>query len=195
MNLDQLLLILQTLFTFVHFNEGANRTELFPSVSVPWHFCSRYSSFYALLELTLVPVNALECDNKVVCVFIKTQHEIGRVNESLLDSRKNTTQRQRIFHNILSDFVTDTLIRRTESFRRRPEQKKPKHFRHGSSGRPRKRCRSLVSPVEKEFNGTAALKIVSYCLNINIYSYIETSGGQSSSLYFNVVHFFNTTDK
>ncbi len=27
--------------------------------------------------------------------------------------------------------------------------------------------------------------------NTNIYSYLETSGGQSSHLYINVVHFFN----
>jgi hypothetical protein len=27
------------------------------------------------------------------------------------------------------------------------------------------------------------------CLNTNIYSYFETSGGQSSNLYLNVVHF------
>jgi hypothetical protein len=31
------------------------------------------------------------------------------------------------------------------------------------------------------------------CLNTNIYSYLETSGGQSSSLYLNVIHFFNTS--
>ncbi len=31
------------------------------------------------------------------------------------------------------------------------------------------------------------------CLNANIYSYLETSGGQSSNLYLNVVHFFNTS--
>jgi hypothetical protein len=37
------------------------------------------------------------------------------------------------------------------------------------------------------------LKIVSNCLNANIYSFLETSGGQSSYLYFNVVHFFNTS--
>jgi hypothetical protein len=29
-------------------------------------------------------------------------------------------------------------------------------------------------------------------LNTNIYSYLETSGGQSSNPYLNVVHFFNT---
>ncbi len=29
-------------------------------------------------------------------------------------------------------------------------------------------------------------------LNTNIYSYLETSGGQSSNLYLNIVHFFNT---
>ncbi len=30
-------------------------------------------------------------------------------------------------------------------------------------------------------------------MNINIYSYLETSGGQSSNLYLNVVPFFNTS--
>jgi hypothetical protein len=34
-----------------------------------------------------------------------------------------------------------------------------------------------------------ALKNVNNCLNTNIYSYFETSGSQSSSLYLNVVHF------
>jgi hypothetical protein len=38
-----------------------------------------------------------------------------------------------------------------------------------------------------------ALKNINSCLNTNICSYLETSGGQSSSLYFNVVHFFNTS--
>ncbi len=37
------------------------------------------------------------------------------------------------------------------------------------------------------------LKIVKNCLNTNIYSYLETSGGQSSNLYLNVVHFYNTS--
>jgi hypothetical protein len=36
------------------------------------------------------------------------------------------------------------------------------------------------------------LKIVNNCLNTNIYSYLETSGGQSSKLHLNVVHFINT---
>jgi hypothetical protein len=36
-----------------------------------------------------------------------------------------------------------------------------------------------------------ALKNVDNCLNTNIYSYLETSGGQSSNLYLNVVYFFN----
>jgi hypothetical protein len=35
-----------------------------------------------------------------------------------------------------------------------------------------------------------ALKIVNNCLNTNIYSYLETSGGQSYNLHLNVVHFF-----
>jgi hypothetical protein len=30
-------------------------------------------------------------------------------------------------------------------------------------------------------------------LNTNIYSYLETSGSQSSNLYLNVVRFFNTS--
>jgi hypothetical protein len=37
-----------------------------------------------------------------------------------------------------------------------------------------------------------ALKNVNNGLNTNI-PYIETSGGQSSHLYLNVVHFFNTS--
>jgi len=37
------------------------------------------------------------------------------------------------------------------------------------------------------------LKIVNNCWNTNIYSYLETSGGQTSNLYLNVVHFFNTS--
>jgi len=37
-----------------------------------------------------------------------------------------------------------------------------------------------------------ALKSVNNCLNTNIYSYLETSGGQSSNLYLNVDRFFNT---
>ncbi len=35
-----------------------------------------------------------------------------------------------------------------------------------------------------------ALKNVNNCLNTNIYSYLETYGGQSSNLYLNFVHFF-----
>jgi hypothetical protein len=37
-----------------------------------------------------------------------------------------------------------------------------------------------------------ALKNVNNCLNANISSYLETSGGQSSNQYLNVVHFINT---
>jgi hypothetical protein len=33
------------------------------------------------------------------------------------------------------------------------------------------------------------LKSVNNCLNANHYFYLETSGGKSSSLYLNVVHF------
>jgi hypothetical protein len=37
------------------------------------------------------------------------------------------------------------------------------------------------------------LKIVNNCFNANIYSFLETSGGQSYNPYLNVVHFFNTS--
>ncbi len=37
-----------------------------------------------------------------------------------------------------------------------------------------------------------ALKNVNNFLSTNIYSYLMTSGGQSSNPYLNVVHFFNT---
>jgi hypothetical protein len=32
-------------------------------------------------------------------------------------------------------------------------------------------------------------------LNVSIYSYLETSGGQSSNLYLHAIHFFNTSVK
>jgi len=38
-----------------------------------------------------------------------------------------------------------------------------------------------------------ALQNVNNCLNTDIHSYLETSGGQSSNLYLNVVLFFNTS--
>jgi len=38
-----------------------------------------------------------------------------------------------------------------------------------------------------------ALKNVNNCLNTNIDSYLEKSGGKSYHLYLNVVHFFNTS--
>ncbi len=38
-----------------------------------------------------------------------------------------------------------------------------------------------------------ALKIVNTCLNANIYSYLETSGGKSYNLYLNVIHYFNAS--
>jgi hypothetical protein len=38
-----------------------------------------------------------------------------------------------------------------------------------------------------------ALKNVNNYLNTNIYSYLETSGGQNSNMYLKVVHFFNTS--
>jgi hypothetical protein len=39
----------------------------------------------------------------------------------------------------------------------------------------------------------STLKNVNNYLNINIYSNLETSGGQITNLYLNVVHFYNTS--
>jgi hypothetical protein len=50
--------------------------------------------------------------------------------------------------------------------------------------------------THKEMHGAieqCAFKNVNNCLNTNIYSYLETSGGQSCNLYLNVVHFFNAS--
>ncbi len=49
------------------------------------------------------------------------------------------------------------------------------------------------SDIILTIDGTARLKNVNNYLITNIYSYLETSGGQSSNLYLNVVHFFNTS--
>jgi hypothetical protein len=37
------------------------------------------------------------------------------------------------------------------------------------------------------------LKNVNNCCNTNISFYLETSGGQSSNLYLNVINFFNAS--
>jgi hypothetical protein len=42
-------------------------------------------------------------------------------------------------------------------------------------------------------NGIARFKNVKNCLNGNINPYFETFGGQSSNLYLNVIHFYNTS--
>ncbi len=60
-------------------------------------------------------------------------------------------------------------------------------------------CGTLSKPtVEKLLENSCsmeqrALQNENSCLNTNIYSYLETSGGQSSNLYLNAVHFFNTS--
>jgi len=38
-----------------------------------------------------------------------------------------------------------------------------------------------------------AASLFPHCSNTNIYSYLETSGGQSSNLHLVVAHFFNTS--
>jgi hypothetical protein len=51
----------------------------------------------------------------------------------------------------------------------------------------------LYMPEYVDLNGTARFKNVNNCLNTNICSCLETSGGQSSNLYVNDAHFFNTS--
>jgi len=47
-----------------------------------------------------------------------------------------------------------------------------------------------ITFVKKHFfQNVSTLKNVNNCLNTNIYSYLETSGGQSSNLYLIAVHF------
>jgi hypothetical protein len=41
----------------------------------------------------------------------------------------------------------------------------------------------------KHYNGTAYFKNLNDCLNASIYTYLNTSGSQSSNLYLNVVYF------
>jgi hypothetical protein len=50
----------------------------------------------------------------------------------------------------------------------------------------------IASKALEQNNGTAHFKkCKKKYLNTIIYSYLETSGGQSSNLYINVVNFFN----
>jgi hypothetical protein len=48
--------------------------------------------------------------------------------------------------------------------------------------------KAKIIPMEQH-----TLKNVNNCLNANIYSYLETFGGQSSNLYLNIAHFFNAS--
>ncbi len=50
----------------------------------------------------------------------------------------------------------------------------------------------FVNKAKGLSNETACFKNVNNCLNTNIYSYLETSGGQSYNPYLNVVHFLYT---
>jgi len=52
-------------------------------------------------------------------------------------------------------------------------------------------CQLHLNPISWKWpsNWTAHFKNVNNCLNTKIYSYLETSGGQSYNLYLNVVHF------
>jgi hypothetical protein len=42
-------------------------------------------------------------------------------------------------------------------------------------------------------NATAHFKNVNNCLNIKIYSYLETFGGKSYNLHLNMIDFLNTS--
>ncbi len=49
------------------------------------------------------------------------------------------------------------------------------------------------SLLHSGFNGTVRFKNVNKCWNTNIYSYLDTFGGQKSNQYLNFVHLFNTS--
>jgi hypothetical protein len=55
--------------------------------------------------------------------------------------------------------------------------------------------RADMANTTKFYNGTACFKNVSNRLNTNIYSGLKISGGRSSNVYLNVVHFFTTSVK
>ena len=53
---------------------------------------------------------------------------------------------------------------------------------------------NIIAVLECYNNGRAHFKkYINNCLNTNIYSYLETSGGQCSNLYINVINFINTS--
>jgi hypothetical protein len=52
---------------------------------------------------------------------------------------------------------------------------------------------AIVEVGEMSWNRIARFKNVKNYLNTNIYSYLETSGGQSSNIYLNAAHIFNTS--
>jgi hypothetical protein len=51
----------------------------------------------------------------------------------------------------------------------------------------------VACPVKTHTMEQHAFENVDNCLNASISSYLETLGGQSSNVYLNVVHFFNTS--
>jgi hypothetical protein len=62
-----------------------------------------------------------------------------------------------------------------------------------AEARERAQCAEIVSKCKTLNNGTVRFKNVNNYLNTNFYSILDTSGGQSSNLYLNVVHFFSTS--
>jgi hypothetical protein len=60
---------------------------------------------------------------------------------------------------------------------------------------PRTDARMKQLALKNVNNGlnTNTSKNVNNCLYANVYSYLETLGGQSTNLYLNVIHFFNTS--
>ncbi len=66
-----------------------------------------------------------------------------------------------------------------------------KKYLSTSSEQPSKRLFLLTQRCIAQLE-QLAFKNVNNCLNTNIYSYLETSGGNSCNLYFNVLQFFNT---
>ncbi len=51
----------------------------------------------------------------------------------------------------------------------------------------------MLYDLDFTYNGTARFKKCKQCFECEYFSYLETSRGQSSNLYLNAVHFFNTS--
>jgi hypothetical protein len=87
---------------------------------------------------------------------------------------------------VLSNLRTSQLLQKKNKIQREREKRDLASF--SFSSKPNLTQTFLINQMEQH-----VLKIVNNCLNSNIYSYLETSGGQRSNLYLNINHCFNAS--